>query len=266
MQKMWRLNKKNRIRHLKRLKLKYMKHILILCCLILSVGLTSCKSDASKNTEDQIAFYECPMACEGDRTYDIPGACPVCKMDLVEVDLESQKSNNHKSDNEISDMSIYNLPSTWTNQDGKDIQLEDLKGDVLVMVMIYTSCKAACPRLVADMRNIEERLSDKTKKNVKMVLLSIDPKVDTPERLKAFAKENYMDKEPWVFLRSTEDNTREFAAVLAMNYKKISPIDFSHSNIISVFNAGGEMVFQQEGLGVNSDATIKEIEKAAAQI
>ena len=28
-------------------------------------------------------FY-CPMQCEGDKTYDAPGDCPVCGMDLVE--------------------------------------------------------------------------------------------------------------------------------------------------------------------------------------
>ena len=167
---------------------------------------------------------------------------------------------------EISDLSIFNLKSKWTDQNNREIQLEDLKGEVLVMVMIYTSCKAACPRLVADMRNIESRLTQETKEKIKMVLVSIDPKTDTPERLKEFAIENVMDKNPWLFLRSTEDNTREFAAVVAVNYKKISPIDFSHSNIISVFNEQGEMVFQQEGLGVNSDATIENIEKAVAKI
>src|SRR3546814_15970197 len=26
----------------------------------------------------------CPMHCEGDRTYDKPGNCPVCGMDLVQ--------------------------------------------------------------------------------------------------------------------------------------------------------------------------------------
>lgn len=166
----------------------------------------------------------------------------------------------------ISELSIYNLPSKWTNQDGRDLELKELHGDVLVMVMIYTSCQAACPRLVADMRHIEQNLSDKTKPQVKFVLVSIDPEVDTPERLKAFSIENKMDGNQWVFLRSTEDNTREFAAVLAVNYKKISPIDFSHSNIISVFNAEGELYFQQEGLGVSYDQTIKKITEAVDAI
>jgi len=180
------------------------------------------------------------------------------------------KSGENKSEEtaakSISDLSIYNLPSKWTSQDNKNIEMVDLKGKVLVMVMIYTSCKSACPRLVADMRNIEYHLPDNIKKNVKLVLVSIDPEIDTPKKLKAFSIENKMEGDQWLFLRSTEENTREFAAVLAVNYKKISPMDFSHSNIISVFNAEGELAFQQEGIGVNSDETIKKITEEANKL
>lgn len=241
----------------------HMKTIILIACGFLFAVMTSCKNNTSQNSKDEVLAYQCPMKCEGEKTYNEPGTCPVCKMDLQQL-----KTNNDTdtSSNDISDMSIYNLPSNWTNQNGEQIQLVDLKGDVLVMVMIYTTCKAACPRLVADMRNIEERLSEKTTENVKMIFVSIDPKTDTPKRLKEFAKENFMDESPWVFLTSSEENIREFAAVLSVNYKKISPIDFSHSNIISVFDAEGELVFQQEGLGVNSDATIEHIEKAVSSI
>lgn len=166
----------------------------------------------------------------------------------------------------ITDMSIYNLPERWTTQDGKDIELVELRGNVLVMVMIYTACKAACPRLVADMRNIEAQIPEEYKDKVKLVMFSIDPEVDTPERLKEFSIENQMTGDQWLFLRSTEENTREFAAVLAVNYKRISPIDFSHSNIISVFNAEGEMTFQQEGLGVSYDNTVAKIIEEAKKI
>lgn len=180
---------------------------------------------------------------------------------------DNQKTNIVALKNkDISDLSIYNLPSEWTTQDGKNIELKSLNGNVLVMVMIYTSCKSACPRLVADMRNIEAKLNEKTKKNVKLVLVSIDPVTDTPQKLKSFAIANKMDNDPWLFLRSTEDNTREFAAILAVNYKQISPMEFSHSNIISVFNPKGELIYQQEGLGVNNDQTVNKINEEAAKI
>jgi protein SCO1/2 len=185
---------------------------------------------------------------------------------LVLLVLQGCNTNKKSEEKPISDLSIYNLPSKWTNQNGQNLEMRDLNGKVLVMVMIYTSCKAACPRLVADMRNIESRLSENIKPNVKFLLVSIDPEVDTPARLKEFAITNKMDGGQWEFLRSTEENTREFAAVLAVNYKKIAPLDFSHSNIISVFNAEGELTFQQEGLGVNSEATIKKITEEAEKI
>lgn len=178
------------------------------------------------------------------------------KKDSVAIEEDNLENTDN---NTISDMSIYNLPSQWTTQDGNEIELKDLQGKVLAMVMIYTSCQAACPRLVADMRNIEKQIPQDKKDDVRFVFVSIDPKTDTPERLTAFAKENEMEDDKWVFLRGTEDDTREFAAVLAVNYKKISPIDFSHSNIISVFDQGGELAHQQEGLGVNNKETVQAI-------
>ena len=30
--------------------------------------------------------YKCPMKCEGDKTYDEQGNCPVCNMKLMPVD------------------------------------------------------------------------------------------------------------------------------------------------------------------------------------
>ncbi len=167
---------------------------------------------------------------------------------------------------EISELSIYNLPSTWTSQNNEQIVLKELKGKVLVMVMIYTSCKAACPRLVADMRRIKDQMPNELLGDIQMILVSIDPNTDTPERLKAFAKENFMDENPWLFLRGTKESVRDFANVLAVKYKKISPIDFSHSNIISVFNEKGELAHQQEGLGVDNKETVAKIIELATAI
>jgi len=183
-----------------------------------------------------------------------------------EIDDETENVSEETSLNEnFSDMSIYNLPSKWTTQDGNEIKLGDLQGKVLVMVMIYTSCQAACPRLVADMRNIEKQIPNNKKADVRYVFVSIDPNTDTPERLKTFAKENKMEDDKWIFLRGTVDDTREFAAVLAVNYKQISPMDFSHSNIISVFNQKGELFHQQEGLGIDNKETVKAIESLATE-
>ena len=170
-----------------------------------------------------------------------------------------KKTTTEPKNNSISQESIYNLTSKWKTQDNKTIELKDLKGKVTVMVMIYTSCKAACPRLVADMRDIESKMPKDKLSDLNFVLVSIDPEVDTPERLKAFAKANYMYAPHWTFLQGTKSTVQEFANVLAVKYKQIAPMDFSHSNIISVFNRDGELIHQQEGLGVNNKETVDKI-------
>ena len=99
-----------------------------------------------------------------------------------------KKTTTEPKNNSISQESIYNLTSKWKTQDNKTIEIKDFKGKVTVMVMIYTSCKAACPRLVADMRDIESKMPKDKLSEINFVLVSIDPEVDTPERLKSFAK------------------------------------------------------------------------------
>ncbi len=57
------------------------------------------KKEKKKEQNGNGVFY-CPMHCEGDKTYDEPGDCPVCGMDLVE---EQNMSSGSSSD-------IYTCP------------------------------------------------------------------------------------------------------------------------------------------------------------
>lgn len=154
---------------------------------------------------------------------------------------------NKKQQVQLPSDSIFYLTSQWKNQNGDSLQLKNLQGKTLAVVMIYTTCKSACPILVAKMKSIETKINKKYRDDISLVLVSIDPETDTPEKLKEFSISNKMSDPHWVFLTSNEAATQEFANVLSMKYKKISPIDFSHSNIISVFNPLGELVSQEEG-------------------
>jgi len=182
---------------------------------------------------------------------------------IIACKNNEQKNNNSESetviDSAFSGESIFNLTGNWHTQNNETIELSALKGKTIVMVMIYTSCKAACPRLVADMRDIESKMPKEKLDKLNFVLVSIDPETDDPKRLKAFAIANNMDAAHWTFLQGTKTSVQEFANVLAVKYKQISPMDFSHSNIISVFNSEGELIHQQEGLGVNNKETVEKI-------
>ena len=45
---------------------------------------------------DKTTIYQCPMKCEGSKTYDHKGNCPVCNMNLMPLDSKNTKSETHK--------------------------------------------------------------------------------------------------------------------------------------------------------------------------
>lgn len=65
-----------------------MKKITLLLTVIFAVlgsVISGCDSSSDqtklKHSEEKV-LYQCPMDCESGKTYDKPGQCPVCEMDL----------------------------------------------------------------------------------------------------------------------------------------------------------------------------------------
>lgn len=65
-----------------------------------SITFTSCKNspkstEESEATEKMVAVeYQCPMKCEGEKTYTEMGTCPECGMDLMKITEESAEHNH----------------------------------------------------------------------------------------------------------------------------------------------------------------------------
>jgi len=84
---------------------------------MIAFTVTSCKSDAKKDVEEvttevekeveetkesgdvAMAKYQCPMKCEGEKTYDKPGQCPTCKMDLKKMEEHSEEEHSEEEHN-----------------------------------------------------------------------------------------------------------------------------------------------------------------------
>jgi len=162
--------------------------------------------------------------------------------------------------------SIFQLPGTWATQEGVSTQLGSLKGKTTLLAMIYTSCTFACPRLLADMRRIEAKIPTSERSNMRFILISIDPERDTPQKLKQFAADNKLDLAYWTLMRGSQSDLEELSAVLGFRFQKISPIDFAHSNLLTVFNPQGEMVFQQEGIGANPDEIVSVMQQTVQKL
>lgn len=165
------------------------------------------------------------------------------------------------SEGSFSDGSLYQVGSQWVTQDGDTIQVGDLGGRFVFIALTYTSCEFSCPLIVADMQRMLKQVPANDQSRVQMVLLSLDPERDTPETMKAFTAQKGLAPEAWTLLSGDADDVMEMAALLGVRYKKMPDGEFSHSNIITLLNPDGEVVHQQNGLGVAlTEASIKVLE------
>jgi protein SCO1/2 len=147
----------------------------------------------------------------------------------------------------LSTRSIYQLEATWTDDAGQSVQLASLRGQPVVIAMFYASCTSACPLLVADVRRVEAAVPSEAREKTRVVLVSFDTERDTPAALHAYRDRLGLDA-GWTLLHGSPADVQELAMILGVSYKQDADGSFSHSNLITVLNADGEIVHQRTGL------------------
>lgn len=151
--------------------------------------------------------------------------------------------------------SIYQLPGKWTDQRNHQLSLYELKGKVQVMAMIFTHCAYACPRIVQEMKTLEDSLSAAQKKDVGFVLVSFDSDRDNPAQLARFAKQEGLDSD-WTLLHGSAIQVRELSLLLNVRYRRLEESDFTHSNAIIILDRQGRIRQTLEGLTGGLPGTI----------
>jgi protein SCO1/2 len=98
----------------------------------------------------------------------------------------------------------------FTNQLGKKVSLNDLKGRILVIDFFFSRCPSICPGLARSMK----RLQDSFKKNdsiVQFISISIDPEHDSVPQLRKFADRYNADHDTWWFVTGNKKEIYNFA-------------------------------------------------------
>lgn len=165
------------------------------------------------------------------------------------------------SDKPLTDKSLYQLNSSWTNDDGQTLQLSSLRGRPQIVVMFFASCQMTCPLIVSQVKQLEASLPAKTREKIGFTLVSFDSVRDTPVALKNYRTDHSLSPENWTLLNSDPDSVLNLAAVLGVKFKQDAQGQFSHSNLITLLNSDGEIVQQFPGLNPNKEQFAAEIEK-----
>jgi len=195
------------------------------------------------------------------RTAAFPLISSLCL--LVSTQQVAAQSDRRKppsaSTEGLSEKSLYQSDSVWVTDRGIKTNLRTFRGKPQIVAMFFSSCQFSCPILVNQMKDIESALSERARRRVGFVLISFDSERDTPEKLRAFRRQHALSDKNWTLIRGEPEAVQEMAALLGVNYRKDSNGQFAHSNMITLLNKEGEIVFQKQGLTGLQDDVVKAV-------
>lgn len=98
----------------------------------------------------------------------------------------------------------YVKPFYFTNQDGKTVDQDDLKGKVTVVEYFFTTCKGICPKMNKSLTKIYEQY--KNEPSFMILAHTVQPEKDSIARLKFYADSMKIDTHKWVLVTGRKDS------------------------------------------------------------
>lgn len=90
-----------------------------------------------------------------------------------------------------------------TERSGETVRSEDLRGQPYVVCFFFSTCPGTCKRQSGEMRLLQSKFKGQP---IKLVSISVDPEVDTPELLREYAEGFGADPKQWLFLTGELEN------------------------------------------------------------
>src|SRR5689334_1479924 len=148
---------------------------------------------------------------------------------------------------------------TLTAQNGEPLSLRDLRGKVVVVTFIYTSCTDTCPMLTAKLAAIKRKLDGDGKSDPFFVAITVDPERDTPEVLRAYAEAHDAQPPGWAFLTGTADQIRDVTQGYGVYHKKQERGDVDHTFLTSLIDREGMLRVQYLGVRFKPEEFIADV-------
>lgn len=137
--------------------------------------------------------------------------------------------------------------------DGRIVRLVDLRGKVVVLHFIYTSCTDVCPLHAERIAGIQAMVNAAAMKDqVTFVTITTDPTRDTPDMLRNYGPAHGLHPVNWVFLTTTEgqpeDTTRKLAEAFGHKFSKSDDGVQAHGIVTHVIDKEGRWRANFHGL------------------
>lgn len=132
------------------------------------------------------------------------------------------------------------FPNVWLyTHEGEKVRFYDdlVRGKIVAINMMYVLCEGICPTMTANLRQVQQLLGERMGQDVFMYSISLQPEIDTPEMLKAYADKHRVQP-GWQFLTGSPADIKRLRYGLGF-YDPVPEVDSNlatHTGMVRIGN------------------------------
>jgi protein SCO1/2 len=158
-------------------------------------------------------------------------------------------------------------PFRLIDQDSNAMSLEELRGKVVLLDFIYTSCPGPCPILTGLHVSVQRQLDPALRARVHFVSISLDPVRDTPTALREYARKRGAELSGWSFLTGPSDQIDAVIRSYGVGSARQPDGTIAHLVVSFVIDGEGRIVQRSIGLEEMDPARLREdVERVARSL
>ena len=144
----------------------------------------------------------------------------------------------------------YEAPQfSLTNQDRETVSLADFQGNVVILTAVYASCPHTCPAILSQARGAIEALSREEREDLRVIAVTMDPKSDSPDVLRALAKNHGMQSTLYHLVTGDPDEVEHLLDRMQIARERDPETGIiSHANLFLLIDRDGRIAYRF-GLG-----------------
>ena len=132
-----------------------------------------------------------------------------------------------------------------TDQRGREVSLESLRGKVVLIAGVYATCSTACPQILQTVKRMLDALPEKEREHFVALAISLDPENDASWMMNAIAETYGFPAERFHYLNGEVGNVRailEHMGFSAIRNEQTGVID--HANLFVLVDPLGRIAYR----------------------
>jgi protein SCO1/2 len=151
-------------------------------------------------------------------------------------------------------MALFEQPWRWQDDRGEDVTFSKWRGAPQIVSMFYATCNFRCPMTVAKLKRVESAFARRSRP-VHFLLVTLDPRSDTPDKMRAFKEAQGLSDSKWDLLSGSDRDTKALSRLLGVR-PSYGDAHIDHDVKVGVVDADGVLVRTFDGWHFDDDAVL----------